>query len=128
PQAWVLGATGGVAWQSSRDQRSTAYLALEGSWEKSAGMRLAMVCELTRSLTQGKSSLNGLEGILMLQNGLWREEAWQTAARAMADRGLEQNLLEWVAGKKINSLEQICLLYGLSQGLAVRAGTKPVSQ
>jgi len=128
PQAWVLGATGGVAWQSSRDPRSTAYLALEGSWEKSAGMRLAMVCELTRSLTQSKGSLNGLEGILMLQNGLWREEAWQIAARAMADRGLEQNLLEWVAGKKINSLEQICLLYGLSQGLAVRAGTKPVSQ
>lgn len=128
PQAWVLGATGGVAWQSSRDLRSTAYLALEGSWEKAAGMRLAMVCELTRSLAQNKWSLNGLEGILMLQNGLWREEAWQIAARSMADRGLEQNLLEWVAGKKVSSLEQICLLYGLSQGLAVREGAKPVSR
>ena len=128
PQAWVLGVTGGVAWQSSRDLRGTAYLNFEGRSEKAVGMRLAMICELTRHLVQSKPALSGLEGILLLQNGLWREEAWQIAGRTMADRGLEQNLLEWVSGKKISSLEQICLLYGLSQGLAVRAAGPPVSR
>jgi len=33
-----------------------------------------------------------------------------------------------MSGKKISSLEQICLLYGLSQGLAVRAAGQPVTQ
>lgn len=128
PQAWVLGVTGGVAWQSNRYPGSTSYQLFEGRSEKAVGMRLAMICELTRHLVQGKPALNGLDGILLLQNGLWREEAWQIAGRSMADRGLEQKLLEWMSGKKISSLEQICLLYGLSQGLAVRAAGQPVTQ
>jgi len=100
----------------------------EGRSEKAVGMRLAMICELTRHLVQSKPALNGLDGILLLQNGLWREEAWQIAGRSMADRGLEQKLLEWMSGKKISSLEQICLLYGLSQGLAVRAAGQRVTE
>ncbi|HCP12979.1 MAG TPA: hypothetical protein DIT89_11660 [Planctomycetaceae bacterium] len=128
PQVWGLGRSSALPLQSSADTWSNVYFNAEAGFDEASGMRLAMLCERTRWLVQQGQFLQALEGIQKLQNGLWREETWQIAGRTMADGGREQDLLTWVAGKKIGSLEQICLLYGLSQGLADRAGKKPAAK
>jgi len=102
PQAWVLGATGGVAWQSSRDLRSTAYLALEGSWEKAAGMRLAIVerkiphLQMVHGLPSRDAEVEQFKRLLrdMAEAGLtvacynWMpSEDWQRTSSTVRERG-----------------------------------------
>jgi hypothetical protein len=126
PLVTVLGRLAGPAWATSGDAWSTAYFSLESGTDLVPGLRLAMMCDLTRTLVSAGEPAAALAGVQQMKNGIWREEAMQIVGRAMAARKLEKNLLDWVASNKITALEQICLLYGISLGLLEQANAIPV--
>ena len=127
PLVATLGRSAGPAWATSGDAWSTAYLSLESGTDLVPGLRLAMMCDLTRTLVSAGDPAAALAGVQQMKNGIWREEAMQIVGRAMAARKLEKNLLDWLASNKVTAMEQICLLYGISLGLLERVNAAPVA-
>jgi hypothetical protein len=80
-----------------------------------------LACELVEATAlTTKDPAVVLTAISKMQNILWREECYVVAGRAFADRKLDKKADEWMAGNKLPSLEQICLLYGASLGILER--------
>jgi len=125
PLVAALGRFSGPAWATSDDAWSTAYFSLESQTDLVPGLRLAMMCDLTRTLVSAGDPAAALAGIQQMKNGIWREEAMQIVGRGMARRKLDKKLLEWVANNKVPALEQICLMYGISLGVLERVNTTP---
>ena len=120
PLVATLGRFAGPAWANSGESWSPAYTLLDSGTDLVPGLRLAMMCDLTRTLVSAGDPAAAVAGIQQMKNGIWREEAMQIIGRTMAARKLEKNLLDWLASNKVPAMEQICLLYGISLGLLER--------
>lgn len=125
PLVAALGHYTGPAWATSSDAWAGAYVSLESSTDLVPGLRQAMMSDLTRTRVAAGDPAAALNSILQLKNGIWREEAMQVLGKAMTTRQQDKMLLEWVANNKLPAMEQICLFYGIAQGLLERPQSTP---
>ncbi len=111
----------GNAWASRNSDLGTALQALNAGAETLPGIRQAMACELVQiQATQVKTPDSLLNSILMVQNGLWKEECFAIAGQEFAARNMESAVLDWIGANKVPQLEQITTMYGLSLGILAR--------
>ena len=109
------------AWATRDNDLAAGLRLLESIVTDLPGLRQALACELVEATAlTTKDPAPVLTAISKMQNILWREECYVVAGRAFADRKLDKKADEWMAGNKLPSLEQICLLYGASLGILER--------
>jgi hypothetical protein len=115
-----------LAWANRDKQLGAGLKALEsGCGPELPGLRQAYVNEIVANVARSTEDPGYvLTAIGVLQNGVWREDAYLIAGRIFAKRNMEAAVKKWAAGQRMPALEQITLTYGMAQVIAERA-SKP---
>ena len=116
------------AWANRVQQLAEGLKALENNCgPELPALRQAYVNELVADSARTTADPGYLlTAIGVLQNGVWREDAYLIAGRNLANRKMEADVVKWMAEQqRMPPLEQITLMYGMAQIISNRAVETP---